>query len=382
MGTIGYMAPEQVRGKAVDGRADLFAFGAVLYEMLTGSCAFQRETPADTMTAILKEDPPELASVRSDLPPALDRIVRHCLEKNPAERFQSARDVAFALEALSGSAATTVVAAQSGATARTRRGTSARELAAWVLALAGIVAAGVAVALARSACATGSRAVQSSDRTSGAALNVSVAISPDGQAMVLWVTPSKDSRLLLRRLDATDMVPLPGTESGASPFWSPDSHSIGFIADRTLKRFDLATSSVRPIAQLPQPFILPAWGRDGTILLSSMGLPINRLSETGGPPQPLGVLDKAANEAAQLRPVFLLTAAASSISRSVAEAAPLPSFWRLWIRKDDRRSTSRPALCGRVTTVSSSGGQMRSMFRRSPTTPWHSSASRRSSWLR
>ncbi len=306
MGTIGYMAPEQVRGRAVDGRADLFAFGAVLYEMLTGSRAFQRETPADTMTAILKEDPPELASVRSDLPPALDRIVRHCLEKNPAERFQSARDVAFALEALSGSAATTVVAAQSGATARTRRGTSARELAAWLLVFAGIVAAGVAVwrwpaEPAPQPVGRFSLPIESS----GAALNVSVAISPDGQAMVLWVTPSKDSRLLLRRLDGTDMAPLPGTEGGASPFWSPDSHSIGFIADRTLKRFDLATSSVRPIAQLPQPFILPAWGKDGTILLSSMGLPINRLSETGGPPQPLGVLDKAANEAAQLRPVFL-----------------------------------------------------------------------------
>lgn len=103
MGTIGYMAPEQVRGQAVDARADVFAFGAVLYEMVGGARAFHRETSADTMTAILTQDPPELVGSRPDLSPALDRIIRHCLEKNPNERFQSARDIAFALEALSGS---------------------------------------------------------------------------------------------------------------------------------------------------------------------------------------------------------------------------------------------------------------------------------------
>jgi serine/threonine protein kinase len=103
MGTVGYMAPEQVRGQATDARSDLFSLGAVLYEILTGRRAFARDTTADTMTAILREEPPDLGSVRADLSPALDRIVRHCLEKNAAERFQSARDVAFALEALSGS---------------------------------------------------------------------------------------------------------------------------------------------------------------------------------------------------------------------------------------------------------------------------------------
>jgi hypothetical protein len=103
MGTVGYMAPEQIRAQAVDGRTDLFAFGTVLFEMLTGVRAFQRETAADTMTAILKEDVPDLVGTNAQVPPSLDRIVRHCFEKNPAERFQSARDVAFALEAFSGS---------------------------------------------------------------------------------------------------------------------------------------------------------------------------------------------------------------------------------------------------------------------------------------
>ncbi|MGH9408765.1 MAG: protein kinase domain-containing protein [Vicinamibacterales bacterium] len=121
MGTIGYMAPEQVRGQAADTRTDLFAFGLILYEMLTGRRAYQRETPAETMTAILKEDPPEMTGLRPDLSPALDRIVRHCVEKSPSERFQSARDIAFALEALSGSG-TATSSPQVAAAARVPRG--------------------------------------------------------------------------------------------------------------------------------------------------------------------------------------------------------------------------------------------------------------------
>lgn len=100
MGTAGYMSPEQVRGKPTDARSDIFSFGAILYEMLSGKRAFHGESAADTMSAILKEDPPDLTETNRNIPPALDRIVRHCLEKNPAERFQSARDVAFNLDAL------------------------------------------------------------------------------------------------------------------------------------------------------------------------------------------------------------------------------------------------------------------------------------------
>jgi len=103
MGTVGYMAPEQVRGHPTDARTDLFALGAVLYEMLAGQRAFRGDTSAETMTAILREDPPDLGVARSGLSSSLERIVRHCMEKNPPERFQTARDVAFALEALSGS---------------------------------------------------------------------------------------------------------------------------------------------------------------------------------------------------------------------------------------------------------------------------------------
>ena len=117
MGTASYMAPEQVRGDAVDPRTDIFAFGAVLYEMLSGTRAFRRDTPAETMTAVLKDDPPEFTSLlpgqASDsarlVSPALERIVRRCLEKSPEQRFQSARDLSFALSALSGTESSAVV---------------------------------------------------------------------------------------------------------------------------------------------------------------------------------------------------------------------------------------------------------------------------------
>ena len=102
MGTAGYMSPEQVRGGAIDARSDIFSFGAILYEMISGKRAFHRETPADTMSAILKEEPPDLSETNRNISPALDRIVQHCLEKNPEQRFHSASDIAFDLEHLSG----------------------------------------------------------------------------------------------------------------------------------------------------------------------------------------------------------------------------------------------------------------------------------------
>ena len=110
MGTVGYMSPEQVRGKTVDHRTDIFAFGAILYEMLTGKRAFQRSTSAETMTAILNDDPPGISQITRTTPPGLQRVVHRCLEKSTEQRFQSASDLAFALEALSESRSGAVVA--------------------------------------------------------------------------------------------------------------------------------------------------------------------------------------------------------------------------------------------------------------------------------
>jgi len=123
MGTMGYMSPEQVRGREVDHRSDIFPFGAVLYEMLSGQRAFKRETAADTMSAILKEEPLELSESGRNVPVALDHVVKHCLEKKPEDRFQSARDIVFALSEASGSTSTssTTSGAQAAAPVPTRR---------------------------------------------------------------------------------------------------------------------------------------------------------------------------------------------------------------------------------------------------------------------
>jgi Tol biopolymer transport system component len=139
LGTVGYMSPEQVRAQPVDHRSDIFSFGAVLYEMLSGRRAFRGASAVETMNAILKEDPPELSDTNRSLPPALDRIVGHCLEKNPEERFQSARDIAFDLDALSGQSSLSI--ARPGARARARW---LKPVAAGLAALLAVAAAWVA----------------------------------------------------------------------------------------------------------------------------------------------------------------------------------------------------------------------------------------------
>lgn len=109
LGTVGYMSPEQVKGEPADARSDIFALGSILYEMLSGQRAFRRDTSAETMTAILKEDPPEISTLSKPIAPALERIVRRCIEKKPQQRFQSARDLAFSLEGLSGTTSASAV---------------------------------------------------------------------------------------------------------------------------------------------------------------------------------------------------------------------------------------------------------------------------------
>jgi serine/threonine protein kinase/Tol biopolymer transport system component len=141
MGTASYMAPEQVRGEAVDARTDIFAFGAVLYEMLSGHRTFRRDTAAETMTAVLKDDPSELTDAQPPISPALERIVRRCLEKSPEQRFQSAKDLAFALEALSGTSHSSAALAKTG-TARRRPLTIAVAALCGIAALAGAYFAG------------------------------------------------------------------------------------------------------------------------------------------------------------------------------------------------------------------------------------------------
>jgi serine/threonine protein kinase len=147
LGTLGYMSPEQCRGAAVDARSDLFSFGAVLYEMLSGRRAFRGDTTADTISSILKEESPDLSATGRDVPPLLERILLHCLEKDPADRFQSARDIAFALEALSSISSPAASATSSGGPAVTKPGKS--WLVPALLGVIGVLIAAVALLFVR-----------------------------------------------------------------------------------------------------------------------------------------------------------------------------------------------------------------------------------------
>jgi eukaryotic-like serine/threonine-protein kinase len=140
MGTIGYMSPEQIKGKTADARSDIFAFGAILYEMLAGRRAFQADSAGETMAAILKEEPPDLSVTNQSISPGLERIVRHCIEKNPERRFQSAHDLAFDLEALSGTSGLSAAGATAAARSRTTRRTALLAAGALLLAAAAFLA--------------------------------------------------------------------------------------------------------------------------------------------------------------------------------------------------------------------------------------------------
>src|SRR5688500_7791396 len=206
MGTVGYMAPEQVRGRKVDHRADIFSFGAVLYEMLTGRRAFRGESAADTLSAVLKEDPPALSESNRNVAPALERLVLHCLEKDPAARFHSANDLAFALEALSG--ATAVSGGQATTTrAPAGRGVGRRELIAWGVAGVALVAALLALVLPslrrapQEAPAAATRFLIAPPGE-GEVIGPPV-ISPDGRRVVMVVRDvAGRRRLWLRAVDA------------------------------------------------------------------------------------------------------------------------------------------------------------------------------------
>ena len=311
-GTVAYMAPEQVRGQEIDARADLFALGAVLYEMLTGHRAFQRATAAETMSAILRDDPAEVVTHRPDVPPALDGIVRHCLERNPAERFQSARDLVFSLQALSPTSTSSSITA---ARAAARRKTSWREGTAW--ALFTTVAAALAGVLAINRMPrpqAGPTAVRFQvnlpDRMSwGFPLGApegsnSGSISPDGTTLAFVASePGGKAFLWVRRLDSLTARPLPGTEGAAFPFWSDDSRFLGYFTQTRLKKIAVDGGPSQTITELSSTPRGGTWSRNGVILMAMAGSAILRVSADGGDVTPVTTPD--ARNSGHQWPAFL-----------------------------------------------------------------------------
>jgi Tol biopolymer transport system component len=275
MGTVGYMAPEQVRGVAVDARADLFALGAILYEMLAGERAFKRETSAETMTAILREDALDLPPARA-IAPALDRIVRHCLEKDPADRFQTARDVAFALEALSGSSSSSsgaVVSAGLPSAPARSSGVSRGERLAWAVVTVLLGAAAAWLSFTRPV-PSGDPAVQRVTLPLpagriflyGTPPGRRMAITADGRRLALAVAASGSTgtELYIHSFETGSSVPVPDSRDADAPFWSPDGRTLAFSQNGRLMVMDAGGG--RPTPRLASGGT-GAWGANGSILL-------------------------------------------------------------------------------------------------------------------
>jgi Tol biopolymer transport system component len=296
LGTPGYMAPEQVRGQASDARTDIFAFGAILYEMLTGQRAFRRDTPAETMTAVLREDPAEMADSIHPVSPALDRIVRRCLEKSADQRFQSARDLSFALGALSGTDASGFAAAKD----------APRKISwkLWVPAAIVLIAVAVVTWLISRLPAAPAERLEFAIPVPGEVSHM--ALSTDGR-MLAFVSPDErtgEPMLFVQRVGAPAATELPGTEGASYPFWSPDDSSVAFFANSKLQRIAASGGSPQTLAHVNSARG-GSWGSKNVIVYTpDPGGPVWRVNADGSQAAPLAekLLDK---EDSDRWPLFL-----------------------------------------------------------------------------
>ena len=285
LGTPQYMAPEQLEGRAADARADLFAFGAVLYEMLTGRRAFPGQSPSQLIAAVLDSKP---APLDATTPPELDHLVMTCLAKTPDERWQSAGDLRRQLEWIASNRRTGAVPATTAQ--RSSGGTRATRLAGAgaLLLLAAALSLAWVWALRRTQPALRETRLEIS--TPRTAEPWSMAISPDGLAVAFVAESNGQPALWVRPLDREVGRPLPDTDDATLPFWSPDSKSIGFFAKGKLKRIDVKGGGAQGLADAAQPHGA-TWSRDGSILFSPHQVsPLLRVPASGGAVTPVTTL--------------------------------------------------------------------------------------------
>ena len=273
MGTAGYMSPEQALGRPVDFRSDQFSLGSILYEMATGKRAFSRESAPETLTAIIRDDPEPIGRLAPLSPAPLSWVVERCLAKNADDRYASTRDLARDLANLRDRVSET-----SSGTAAAPVETLRKSRTAW---LPWAVAAGLAV-VAAALWVAGRRPDAAPAPVLRFSLNLPEgvsfengeiegqhALSPDGRKLVFAGRAQASRRLYLRMLDSMEVRPLEGTEGAISPFWSPDSRSLGFFADGKLQRLDF-TGPPRTICAAASLETLPSWGSTGQILFAQL----------------------------------------------------------------------------------------------------------------
>jgi len=295
IGTASYMAPEQVRGEPADARTDIFAFGAVLYEMVCGKRAFHGDTGAETMTAVLKEDPPELSDISHPVPPSLDRIVRRCLEKNPEQRFQSAKDLSFALSALSGTDSS-----GEGRVLKTRS-----RVPGWIWVAAAFILTGLAAAWFLTHRSPPERPMQFAIPLLGEVSHL--ALSPDGSTLA-YVSTEESSGLPVLHVQGVgspDSRILPGTEGASYPFWSPDGQYLAFFASGKLEKVALAGGAPQALTNV-WAARSGSWSKDDVILYEpDAGAPLWRINSDGSGAAAVTEHLFASGEQSHRWPVFL-----------------------------------------------------------------------------
>jgi eukaryotic-like serine/threonine-protein kinase len=303
VGTFQYMSPEQVEGKELDSRSDIFSLGAVLYEMLTGKRAFEGKSQLSVASAILEKEPAPISTVKPLTPPALDHAIKKCLAKLTDERWQSASDLASELKWIGESGS------QGGApvTLATRR--ISREAA------LGIIAGLLGMFL----LATLSFVVQRWRRSPERGLTIrfalpppekssfesGLALSPDGRQLAFVAHTAGKTQIWLRPLNVMEARPLLGTENGWQPFWSPDGRYLGFFGDGKLRKLDLTSGAIQTLCDAPDPRG-GAWSQAGVIVFSPTSTsPLYSVPAEGGVPSLATTLDAAEQELSDRWPYFL-----------------------------------------------------------------------------
>jgi eukaryotic-like serine/threonine-protein kinase len=313
VGTVQYMSPEQIQGREADARSDIFAFGATLYEMLTGKRAFQGKSQLSLASAILEKDPEPISTIVPLTPPALDQIVRTCLAKEPDDRFQSAHDLKLQLQWIA------TAGSQAGAPAivSAKRKKSATALiaaaaAGWLLALAAIALVltyATRLTTAQQPVHAGMQLPEGFEFDVAAA--GAPALSPDGQLIAILgvkkgaplLTP--DSTIFLRRVASGEAEPLPNTHGATFPFWSPDGKYLAFFADTKLKKIAIAGGPAQTICDVPEGRG-GSWNEQGTIIFAPrIAGPLQSVSDGGGTPIVLTAGNKDDTAFTDRNPYFL-----------------------------------------------------------------------------